>query len=103
MARIDRGPAHRARLCPLTPEEMRNGAHPDLRTWADGYGVWHVRVPREVGTPEATAQRALRDELVARESAGTPVPPEVYTNPVRVPDLDDDTSIVFRERLLDTD
>lgn len=69
-------------------------SYPKVVTWADGYGVWHVRVPRHAASPLITARRALRDELSAREGN---VRRSIWARPVRLPDLDTDETIVYRE------
>lgn len=40
-----------------------------MTTWADGFGIWHARVPL---TPDSrnVAQRAIRRELEARGALG---------------------------------
>lgn len=67
---------------------------PRVQAWADGFGVWHVRVPRGIPGIIIAARRALRDELTAREAN---VAREVWLHPERVPDMDDDDTIVYRE------
>lgn len=62
--------------------------------WADGYGVWHVRVSATCVSPLIAARRVLRDELTSRV---VDLAPEVWRHPVRVPDLDNEYGIVFRE------
>lgn len=66
----------------------------NVTTWANGFGVWHVRVSRTAASPLIAARRALRDELQAREAN---VARNVWLHPVRVEGLDDDTTIVYRE------
>jgi len=66
-------------------------------TWADGFGVWHVRISRHAAGPLIAARGALQRELLARESASAPVAREVWMHPVRVEDLDTDDTIVWRE------
>jgi hypothetical protein len=68
-----------------------------VTTWADGFGVWHVRVDRAVISPLIVARGALRDELTARESLSAPVARAIYMRPVRVPELDTEETIVYRE------
>lgn len=63
-------------------------------TWADGFGVWHVRVSRHAASPLIAARRSLRDELQARERN---VDRQVWMQPTRVPDLDTDETLVYRE------
>lgn len=72
-----------------------HGAVPVTATWANGFGIWHVRVSRNAAAPLIGARRLLRDELQARQSA--PVHRDIWMHPVRVPELDDDFSIVYRE------
>jgi len=62
--------------------------------WADGWGVWHVRVSRNAASPLIAARRALRDEIVPRERN---VARDVWMRPVRVTDLDTPETIVYRE------
>lgn len=69
----------------------------NVTTWANGFGVWHVRVSRTAASPLIAARRALRDELQARESRANPVARDVWMRPVRVEDLDDESTIVYRE------
>lgn len=69
------------------------------RTWADGFGVWHARVPRAVDSPVDLARWALREELLARAAR---VDPRVWLHPERVPEMSDDTTVVFREADLTT-
>jgi hypothetical protein len=69
----------------------------NVTTWANGFGVWHVRVPRGAASPLIAARRALRDELTARESPSMPVAREIYMHPERVPDLDTADTVVYRE------
>lgn len=66
----------------------------DDSTWANGFGVWHVRVSRDTTGPLAVARRALRDELLAREND---VARSVWMHPERVPDLDTPDTLVYRE------
>lgn len=62
--------------------------------WANGFGVWHVRVSRAEADPRAAASAALREELEAREAN---LATEVWSDPQRVPDLDDEATIVYTE------
>lgn len=73
---------------------------PRTIAWVTTDDVWHVRVPRNVASPLLVARRALRSELAQREDI-TLIDPMVWEQPVRVPELDDETSSVFRENLLD--
>lgn len=81
-----------------------DNAAPSLtpHTWADGFGVWHARVRRGMSTPLLAVRRALRDELAARQAPGT-LARQVWVHPVRVPDLDDEETIVYRERFVGED
>lgn len=65
-----------------------------VTVWANGYGVFHVRVPRSVVWPLGAARRALREELTVRDAH---VDRAVWMNAVRVPELDDANGIVWRE------
>jgi hypothetical protein len=38
-----------------------------VTTWANGYGVWHARVPH-TDDAEKSARAAIRTEIVARDS-----------------------------------
>lgn len=67
---------------------------PTAQAWADAFGVWHVRVRRTVASPLLTARRALRDELSQRERN---LARRVWMHPVRVPEVDDASTIVYRE------
>lgn len=91
----------------LTPNEARALAQaiidvadhmerqaPGVTTWADGWGVWHARVPRDCVSPLIAARRALRDELVPREPRCDRA---VWMHPERIPELDTDDTIVYRE------
>lgn len=58
-------------------------ARNSVTTWANGYGVWHARVNLAVATPSdglnsdslrATARRAIKREIEARQFKGTPWP-----------------------------
>lgn len=61
-------------------------------TWADNHGVWHVAVRRTCVAPLLAARRALRDELVARDSN---VARDVWLHPVIVDRIGD--CVVYRE------
>lgn len=65
-----------------------------VNTWADSYGMFHVRVPRNAASPVIAARRALRDELLARDSN---VDRSVWMHPVRVQSLDNEETIVYCE------
>lgn len=41
-------------------------------TWADGFGVWHAKVPAQPHRHEMTAYQAIRKELEARQGAPLP-------------------------------
>jgi hypothetical protein len=69
-----------------------------VATWANGFGVWHVRVPRHAASPLLAARRALRDELQLRE---VNLRREVWLHPERVEDLDTEDTIVYRENTTD--
>lgn len=85
----DRGvSAIRTKLADL---DTRN---PAVSTWADGFGVWHVRVSANAASPLIAARRALRDELTPRV---TNLARSVWLHPQRVPDLDTENTIVYRE------
>lgn len=62
--------------------------------WANGFGVWHVRVSRTAAAPLIAARRVLRDELLARENN---VARSIWLHPERVPDLDTEDTLVWRE------
>lgn len=68
----------------------------NVKTWADGHGVWHVRVTRSVPDPERWARNALMDEISSRESLSG-LDPRVWRSPVRVPEKDTPTAIAYRE------
>jgi hypothetical protein len=68
----------------------------DVRTWADGFGVWHARVDKDDDDALGAAQDALCAELVPRYAD---IDPACWTAAERVPDLDTDTTIVYREGL----
>jgi hypothetical protein len=63
-------------------------------TWADGFGLWHVRVSRHAASPLIAARRSLRDELQARERN---LDPRIFMHPIRVTDLDTEDAVVYRE------
>lgn len=66
----------------------------NVNTWANGFGVWHVRVSRSAASPLIAARHALRDELQARDAN---VARRIWMHPVRVSNLDDAETIVYRE------
>lgn len=68
--------------------------NPAVSTWANGFGVWHVRVSANAASPLIAARRALRDELTPRV---TNLARSVWLHPQRVPDLDTENTIVYRE------
>jgi hypothetical protein len=68
-----------------------------VTTWANSFGIWHVRVPRNCVSPLIAARRGLRDELVPREKH---LAREVWLRPVRVVELDTHDTIVYREGTL---
>jgi hypothetical protein len=70
---------------------------PRVTTWANGFGVWHVRVDRAVTSPLIVARGALRDELTARESPSVPTRRSIYMHPIEVPELSNETTIVYKE------
>lgn len=72
-------------------------------TWADGRGIWHARVSRHAASPVIAARGALRDELQARESPAQPVDRRFWMEAVRVPEMDDEDTLVYREADLDDD
>ena len=46
---------------------------PEVSTWADGFGVWHARVPlvpRGAARPEVRALHAIASEITSRDEAG---------------------------------
>lgn len=63
--------------------------------WADSFGVWHVRVSRNAAGPLIAARRVLRDELQARQ--GATVARAVWMDPIQVPELSTEDTIVYRE------
>lgn len=69
------------------------GEHVSVIAWADGFGVWRVRVS---GAAHAVphAQDTLRQELGWRHSD---VAESVWADPIREPDMDTETSTVYRE------
>lgn len=75
-------------------DETTTTEDPAVRTWADGFGVWHARVRTGVIAPLLAARRAIRDELLAREND---VDRDVWVRLERVPDLDDEGTKVWRE------
>lgn len=76
---------------------QRYADSPRVHTWANEFGIWHVRVDRAGLSPLTIARGALRDELTARESSGTPTARSFWMHPVRVPELDTEETIVYRE------
>ena len=66
-------------------------------TWADGFGVWHVRVARWF-LAHSSAVAALRDELGAREGLDN-IARDVWAEPVVVVAMCDEGTVVYRERL----
>jgi hypothetical protein len=71
---------------------------PAISSWADSFGVWHVRVSKHAAAPLIAARQALRDQLVPREAN---LDAHVWKYPVRVPEMDTDDTIVYRERSTD--
>lgn len=69
-------------------------------TWANGYGVWHVRVGRTCVAPLLAARKALRDELTARDSN---VDRDVWLHCVEVAEASNADTVVYRERLPEDD
>lgn len=67
-----------------------------VTTWADALGVWHVRVSRHAASPIIAARQALRDELSAREAKAN-LEPSAWKHPIRMPELDSEDTIVYRE------
>lgn len=64
-----------------------------VTTWADGFGRWYARVPRDHPTPVVAARDAIDAEVRARHQNdalrnGVEAAPSYYT----------DTTLVFRER-----
>ncbi len=70
--------------------------------WANGFGVWHVRVDRNHSGALLVARKALRDELEARENPAR-LNRDVWLHPVRVEELDDADTIVYKEASPDED
>lgn len=62
--------------------------------WADGHGVWHVRVSARAAWPLGAARHALREAITEREAGADP---RVWTLPVRVPELDTPGLTAYRE------
>lgn len=71
-----------------------------VSTWADSFGVWHVRLPDDLGVTErlAVASRALQEEIEPREPRADPI---VWLFPTRVPELDGPGTRVYRENTLE--
>lgn len=85
-------PGHEA--APLNEVHQAGGV---VTTWANGWGVWHVRVSRDAAAPLLGARRAIRDVLQARESRTSPVDRRCWTDLVEVTDLSTPASVVYRE------
>lgn len=66
-------------------------------TWADGRGAWHVRVSRNAVAPLIAARKALCNEILPREADPAGIDRNVWMRPVRVPDMDTDDTMVYRE------
>lgn len=49
-----------------------------IRTWADGFGIWHASVSMDYANPARVARYAIRLELQARAARGA------YVDPPRV-------------------
>ena len=67
-----------------------------VTTWANGYGVWHARVPA-TSDAHSVARRAIQREITARESTS-------LNYQTRVVLAEDDFNpqpgtVVYRERL----
>lgn len=74
---------------------MSEADGPRVTTWADGWGTWHVRVPDSEGFwGLGAARQALRYEIVSRDKHAHR---DVWMHPVRVPELDEPGTIVYRE------
>jgi hypothetical protein len=67
---------------------------PEVTAWADAFGVWYVRVPKDDPNPKCTASERLREEIWTRWEDTYE---EVWKNPVRVPELDTEDTLVYRE------
>jgi hypothetical protein len=66
--------------------------------WADGFGVWHARVPRTDDKPRYAAFQSIRAELVARGDIGPMLTDTHGMSIMRVKELDRGTdSLVFAE------
>lgn len=74
-----------------------------LTVWADGFGIWHVRVRKDAKlshttllpphrVPRVAASRAIRDAITAREAN---VSPNVWQNIVKV--SEDEDTVTYRE------
>ncbi len=72
-----------------------------MTTWADGFGVWHARVPRTTdGVGDFLAAReAIRTELQERAPRGV----HVETGAVLRADLSDAATLVYAEEPVCTD
>lgn len=46
----------------------------EIRTWADGFGVWHARVKNTYAFPMGVARLAIMHELQQRQGAPVAVP-----------------------------
>lgn len=63
-------------------------------TWADGFGIWHVRVSSTCVSPLIAARGALRDAITSREPNADR---RVWMHPERVPSRDEGKTMVYRE------
>lgn len=86
----------RAQLAQLEAQDddARAAVPIPVTTWADGFGVWHVRVSESAVSPIIAARRALRTELEARQNN---VDPHVWKYPIHVAEMDGDGTVVYRE------
>src|SRR5574341_42202 len=92
-------PVRRVATAPQDRQSACTGATmTKATTWANGLGVWHVRVPRGAASPVIAARRALRDELEPRV---TNLDARIWRHPIRVPSLDTESTIVYREGEID--
>jgi hypothetical protein len=56
-----------------------------VQTWANGFGIWHARVPVTSDSREV-AHRAIHRELVARDEIRPSDGHRLYIRPVADPD-----------------
>lgn len=77
------------------PDQRVLAQHPPtVRVWANGFGIWHVRVPKSAASTLVTARAAIASELTARSDN---VHRHWWMHLERDCSLDDDDTVVWVE------